>query len=86
MPRFLTYKQAARRVGRSIETVKRWRRDGLPMVNRDGYAVVSEDELLAWFRARLLADPVHQIRMRRVRREEDRQESARAEGARFSAL
>lgn len=60
----LTYRQAAKRVRRSTRTIKRWRRAGMPMQWEDGRRVVDEDTLLAWWRARLQADPVHQLRLR----------------------
>lgn len=51
-----------------MRTIKRWRRDGLVMgVDAKGRRVVAEAALLAWFRDRLDADPVHQQRMRVVR-------------------
>lgn len=64
----LTYREAARRVERSIRTLWRWRKQGMPMGwgIRDGQRVrlVREDVLLSWWRARMLADPVFQLRMR----------------------
>lgn len=65
----LTYREAATRVHRSIKTIKRWRRNGMPMgwatVQGQRCRVVEEDVLLAWWRGRLTADPVHQARLRR---------------------
>lgn len=62
----LTYKQAAARVRRSRRTIRRWRLNGMPMsFDEHGRRVVREDVLLAWWRARLMADPVHQARLRR---------------------
>lgn len=66
--KLLTYRQAATRMRRSIETIKRWRRNGMPM----GWAIqhgkrvraVDEKVLLGLFRGRLAADPVHRARMR----------------------
>lgn len=60
----LTYREAARRVHRSIRTIKRWRRAGMPMGWDRGRRVVDEAVLLAWWRARMSADPVHQLRLR----------------------
>lgn len=37
---------------------------------RDGRRVVREDVLLAWYRDRLRAWPIHQARMRKARRAE----------------
>ena len=65
----LTYRQAARRVHRSIKTIKRWRRNGMPMgwanVQGQRCRVVDETTLLAWWRGRLKSDPVHQARIRK---------------------
>jgi hypothetical protein len=65
-----SYREASHRVGRSVRTLWRWRAQGMPMLwgVREGQAVrvVQEDVLLAWFRARLTADPIHQQRMRRT--------------------
>ncbi|MEQ6898995.1 hypothetical protein [Microbacterium sp. KR10-403] len=65
----LTYREAATRVHRSIRTIKRWRRHGLPMSwdHQDGQRVrvVELEILLAWYRDRLQADPIHQQRLRR---------------------
>jgi phage terminase Nu1 subunit (DNA packaging protein) len=64
--RLLTYRQAARRVGRSVRTVKRWRHDGMPVsADYSGRVWVREDILLAWWRDRLDADPAHQYRLRK---------------------
>lgn len=66
----LTYREAARRVKRSIRTIKRWRRGGMPMTfDQQGRRVVTEQTLLAWWRARMTADPAHQYRLRRMREE-----------------
>lgn len=65
MTRWLTYRQAAARVRRSVRTIKRWRRQGMPMpLDERGRRIVDEENLLAWWRGRLAADPVHQARMR----------------------
>jgi len=62
---WLTYREAARRVQRSTRAIKRWRANGMPMTfDTAGRRIVDELVLLAWFRARLQADPVHQARMR----------------------
>lgn len=68
---WLTYAEAAKRVGRSDRAVKRWRREGMPMrwqVDESGqrYRVVELDVLLAWWRDRLTNWPTHQNRMRRA--------------------
>lgn len=62
---WLTYRDAAKRVHRSTRAIKRWRANGMPMTfDTSGRRIVDEQVLLAWFRARLQADPVHQARMR----------------------
>jgi len=70
-PRLLTYREAAARVRRSVRTMWRWRRNGMPMAwgIREGQRVrlVDERVLLAWWRARMRNDPVHQLRMRKRR-------------------
>lgn len=66
MAEYLTYRQAARRVQRSTRTIKRWRRSGMRMTfDKQGRRVVELPVLLAWWRARMTADPVHQARLRR---------------------
>lgn len=66
----LTYREAARRVGRSPRAIRRWRHSGMPMgwEVRDGQRcrVVEEQTLLRWWRQRLKNDPVHQQRMRKL--------------------
>lgn len=66
----VTYREAAARVHRSPRAIKRWRCNGMPMgwEVRDGQRcrVVEEGILLAWWRGRLRADPVHQARLRRM--------------------
>ena len=62
---WLTYREAGKRVRRSTKTIKRWRRNGMQMrFDRYGRRVVAERVLLEWLRGRLLADPVHQARLR----------------------
>lgn len=69
----LTYREAAKRVQRSIRTINRWRRGGMPMgfEHRDGQRVrvVEEQILLAWWRERLNSWPTHQYRMRKLMRD-----------------
>lgn len=63
----LDYRQAAKRVRRSVRTIKRWRKAGLAMSTAsDGRRLVDESRLLEWWRDRMSADPVHQLRLRRV--------------------
>ena len=57
----LTYREAARRVRRSVRTINRWRKAGMHMTweNQHGQRVrvVEEDVLLAHWRGRLDANP-----------------------------
>lgn len=71
----LSYREAAKKVHRSVLTIKRWRRNGMPMSwerrNGQNMRVVEKDTLLAWWRQRLTADPIHQAKMRRLRHAEE---------------
>ncbi|MGK9222267.1 MULTISPECIES: hypothetical protein [unclassified Microbacterium] len=61
----LTYREAAARVRRSRRTIRRWRLNGMPMsFDSEGRRVVDEHVLLAWWRDRLQADPIHQARLK----------------------
>lgn len=70
-PPMLTYREAAARVRRSVKTIKRWRRHGMHMgwgiSDGQHVRVVDETTLLAWWRDRLQADPVHNARIRKAR-------------------
>jgi len=60
-----TYRGAAKRVGRSVRTIQRWRISGMPMeFDEHGRRVVCESVLLAEYRRRLEAWPTHQYRLR----------------------
>ncbi|QRY42077.1 WhiB family transcriptional regulator [Microbacterium hominis] len=72
--RWLTYAEAARRIGRTDRNIRRWRQEGMPMSWRVGTdnqreRVVDEEVLLKWFREKLNSSPVHQYRMRAIARE-----------------
>lgn len=58
---------------RSRRTIERWKHHGMPTSYDDrGRVVVEERVLLAYFRARLRAWPIHQQRMRvEARREQE---------------
>jgi phage terminase Nu1 subunit (DNA packaging protein) len=66
----MTYREAASAVRRSVRTIKRWRRSGMPMTwdlrHGQKVRVVDEDVLFAWLRDRLDAWPSHQYRLRRL--------------------
>lgn len=55
---------------RSIRTIKRWRKAGMPMTwqiqHGQRVRVVDENVLFAQLRARLDANPAHQWRLRRI--------------------
>lgn len=67
VPRFLSYQQAAARTNSHVETIKRWRRMGLSFALVDGRRVVRDDALLAFWRERMKADPVHRAVIARDR-------------------
>lgn len=75
MADYLTYREAATRVNRSVRAINRWRRNGMPMSweVRDGkrVRVVELHTLLKWWRARLTAWPPHQYRLRKMRSTND---------------
>lgn len=70
MPK-LTYREAAKRIGRTTRAIRYMRQDGMPMgwERRNGQMVrvVEEKVLLATWRQRLRNDPAHQYRLRRIR-------------------
>lgn len=70
MASLLTYREAAARTKRSIRSINRWRRGGMPMGwdTRDGQRVrvVDEQILLKWWRERMQSWPPHQYRLRRL--------------------
>lgn len=74
-PVWLTYREAAARVGRKTRAIRYWRARGMPMewATREGQRVrvVDETVLLAWWRQRLANWPPHQYRMRRLRAERE---------------
>lgn len=67
---WLSYADAAKRVSSSVRTVNRWAAAGMQVEWRTDdagqkFRVVEESVLLAWWRDRLKASPVHFYRMRR---------------------
>ena len=64
----LTYREAAKRVGRSRRAIQYWRARGMPMAwetrNGQRVRVVELKVLQAWYRQRLKNDPVRQQRIR----------------------
>ncbi|MFN3948655.1 hypothetical protein [Microbacterium sp.] len=69
--KWLTYRTAAARVGRTERTIRNWRIWGMPMewrtIEGQRTRVVREDVLLEHFRLRLAQSPTHQYRMRALR-------------------
>lgn len=63
---WLTYREAARRVHRSVRQIHVWRAEGMPMVwgERDGQRVrlVHRKTLMTEFRRRLGRNPIHRQR------------------------
>lgn len=53
-----------------MRTIKRWRRDGMPMSwDKRGRRIVEEQILLAEYRRRLQSDPVRQQQIRKAMRD-----------------
>lgn len=79
MPKQLTYREAAKRIGRTTRAIRYMRQDGMPMGwdirNGQRVRVVDEQVLLKHWRQRLKNWPPHQYRLRRARQ----QEAAQAE-------
>lgn len=71
MAEYLSYREAARLTHKSVISIKRWRRNGMPMgwEIRDGqrYRVVEKKILQKWWRERMAADPVWQAKLRKQR-------------------
>ncbi|TLF33247.1 hypothetical protein [Microbacterium sp. 5K110] len=76
----LTYRQAAKKTGRSMNTIRHWRRQGLPMGwevrNGQNVRVVDERVLMKWWRERLKNWPPHQYRLRALKRAEEAAQDA----------
>lgn len=69
---WLSLRSAAQRTKSSLGTIKRWQREGMPTRLHDGRKEVELEVLLAWWRARLAASPVHYYRRRARARAEGR--------------
>ena len=70
MTEWLTYREAAAKVGRSKRALQRWHRNGMPMqLDEKGRKIVHEVTLYAWYRKRLKAWPAHQWKMRTIMRD-----------------
>ncbi len=65
---WLGHAAAAKRVRRSVQTIRSWGRAGMPMgwaiIDGPRARVVREDVLLAWYGQTLANDSIHQQRMR----------------------
>lgn len=70
----LTYREAAKRIGRTTRAIRYMRQDGMPMgwERRNGQMVrvVDEQVLLKHWRQRLKNWPPHQYRLRKLRQQE----------------
>jgi len=72
---WLTYAEAAKRVGRAVNTIRQWRLEGMPMVWRtrptgSQYRVVDEQVLLAFARQKTAATP-HPVEVTEIESDED---------------
>lgn len=68
---WLTYRGAAARIRRSERTIKRWAAEGLSgRTDSAGRRVFRESDLLDEKRRRMMSNPVHKHRMRRLRTEQ----------------
>ena len=71
----LTYREAAKRVGRARRTIRHWRLNGMEMTweirNGQSVRVVELRVLLAWWRQRLKNDPINQQRIRALKAAEE---------------
>lgn len=76
----LTYREAAKRIGRTTRAIRYMRQDGMPMgwERRNGQMVrvVDEQVLLKHWRQRLKNWPPHQYRLRKLRQQEAAEEAA----------
>lgn len=72
MDDYLTYREAASLSGRSIRSINRWRRGGMPMTweDRDGQRVrvIEKTILQRWFREWLVNNPAHHRQMPTLRK------------------
>lgn len=75
----LTYREAAKRIGRTTRAIRYMRQDGMPMgwERRNGQMVrvVDEQVLLKHWRERLKRWPPHQYRLRKLRQQEAEQDT-----------
>ncbi len=76
----LTYREAAKRIGRTTRSIRYMRQAGMPMGwdtrNGQRVRVVELRVLLSWWRQRLKNDPVRQQRIRAEKRREEAAQSA----------
>lgn len=64
--KYYTYAAAAKRLGYSVGTIKKWRREGMPTArDAKGRVVIEHSVLLAEYRRRLAADPVRSTAARK---------------------
>lgn len=68
-PTYLTTRAAARRVNRSVRSLRTWRRDGMQVRFVGRRMEVEEEHLLLWWRQKTFANPVTPYRIRRSQKE-----------------
>lgn len=69
---WLTRRQAARRVKRSFNTIRRWQRQGMPTRLIDGQYYVEEEIAFQWKRMKLADNPVIQQKLRGMLKSQQR--------------
>lgn len=63
-PIYLPTREGARRVRRSVRTLRSWRRQGMPVTFDGRRMLIEEETLLAWLRKKNLANSAHQKQLR----------------------
>lgn len=59
---FLSLRNAARRVSRDRRTLQRWMVEGMSTETMNGAKYVEREELLSWYRKKILANPTRPSR------------------------
>lgn len=65
---WLPTRQAARRVGKTIRTIRRWRQLGMPVRFVDGRMHIEEETLLLWWRQQTMRNACTKWRIRAAQR------------------
>ena len=66
---FLSMRDACKRVKRSRRTLRRWMAQGMPFVQFQGRKFILLEDLLSTYRGKLESNPVHQQRLRKLKRD-----------------